>query len=43
MSEDRYPKQCYQLLYRLDEAGRKSWASIVRLHLCQYGFGFLKV
>ena len=39
MSEDRYPKQCYQLLYRLDEAGRKTWASNFRLLLFQYGFG----
>ena len=35
MSEDRYPKQSYQLLYILDEAGRKTWASNVRLLLFQ--------
>ena len=39
MSEDRYPKQYFQLLYRLDEAGRKTLASNVRLLLFQYGFG----
>ena len=35
MSEDRYPKQYYQLLYRLNEAVRKTWTSNVRLLLFQ--------
>ena len=30
MQEYRYPRQCYFMLKRLDEVGRKTWASCVR-------------
>ena len=39
MQEYRYPRQCYFMLKRLDEVGRKTWASCVRELLFSYGFG----
>ena len=41
MQESRYPKQCYFMLKRLDEVGRKTWASSVRELLFSYGFGYV--
>ena len=41
MPSSRFPKQCYDLLVRHDEIGRKNWASHVRCLLCSYGFGYV--
>ena len=41
MQENRYPKQCYFMLKRLDEVGRTTWASCVRELLFSYGFGYV--
>ena len=41
MAEYRYHKQRYKLLYRLDEAERKTWATNIRVLLYEYGFGFV--
>ena len=38
MPNTRYPKACYNMLYLLDQQGRKTWASSVRQLLCMYGF-----
>ena len=40
MSEDRYPKQSYLYMKRLDSVGRVTWASYVKLLLNSFGFGF---
>ena len=39
MDACRYPRQCYKMLYRLDEVGRTNWTSHVRILLCSNGFG----
>jgi hypothetical protein len=41
MSETRYPKRCYNMLRRLDELGRITWATHVKQLLFQYGFGYV--
>ena len=41
MQESRYPKQRYFMLKRLDEVGRKTWASSVIELLFSYGFGYV--
>ena len=41
MSDSRYPKQCYYMLKRLDEAGRKTWATNIRELLYVYDFGYI--
>ena len=41
MPPTRYPKQCYQLLRRLDKNGRKTWASKIKNVLYEYGFGYV--
>lgn len=38
MPATRYPKACYNMLYALDQQGRKTWASAVRSLLCRYGY-----
>lgn len=38
MPDTRYPKACYKMLYSLDQQGRPTWASSVKLLLCKYGF-----
>ena len=43
MSDDRYPKNCYKMLKRLDEVERKCWATHVKQLLFKYGFGFVWV
>lgn len=43
LPDHRYPKRCYLLLKRLDDAGRTTWASHVKHLLFQYGFGFVWV
>ena len=40
MEDNRYPKQCYMMLYRLDQAERKTWATHVRTLLYKFGFGY---
>ena len=40
MSEDRYPKQSFLYMKRLDSVGRVTWASYVKYLLNSYGFGF---
>ena len=39
MSLERYPKNIYNMLCRLDENGRKTWSSDVKSVLYTYGFG----
>ena len=39
--ENKYNSKCYKLLYRLDAAGRKNWASDMRSLLCCLGFGIV--
>ena len=39
MPSNRYPKQCHNMLHAHDSAGRKNWASEIRLLLCKCGFG----
>ena len=41
MENNRYPKQCYYMLYQLDEAGRQNWVSHVKELLYTYGFGLV--
>ena len=41
MQEYIYSKQCYFMLNRLDEVGRKTWASCVRELLFSYEFGYV--
>ena len=41
MEENRYPKQCYKLLRRLDDVGRTTWATNIKRLLFQYGFGYV--
>lgn len=38
MPESRYPKACYNMLYALDQQGRKTWVGDVRKLLCKYGY-----
>ena len=40
MENSRYPRQCYIILKRLDEAGRVTWATKVKNLLSRYGFGY---
>jgi len=40
MPVNRYPKRCYNMLRQLDEAGRTTWATQVKMLLFQYGFGY---
>ena len=39
MPRSRYPNCCYRMLKRLDEQGKKTWASGVKELLFRYGFG----
>ena len=39
MSTPRYPFACYKMLKELDDNGRHTWASNVRILLSRYGFG----
>ena len=38
MPNNRYPKACYRMLYQLDEHGRSTWATSVKVLLIRYGF-----
>jgi len=37
----RHPKQCYNMLKSLDDAGRNCWATKIRALLYKYGFSFI--
>ncbi|KAJ8290556.1 hypothetical protein GJAV_G00014440 [Gymnothorax javanicus] len=37
----RYPKQCYIMLCKLDLVDRHSWVSILKKTLFMYGFGYV--
>ena len=39
MSDERYPKQCYNMLCMHDRSDRTNWATRVKGLLCMYGFG----
>ena len=41
MRYDRYPRQCYDMLYALDVERSQTWATSVRNILYKYGFGFV--
>ena len=41
MTNDRYPKHAYDMLYNLDCAGRTTWATNIKQLLFKYGFGFV--
>ena len=38
MPNNRYPNTCYRMLYQLDEHGRSTWATSVKVLLIRYGF-----
>ena len=40
MSSNRYPKQCYYMLMRQEEAGKLNWTAHVKDLLFTYGFGY---
>ena len=41
MPNQRYPKQCYNMLKMHDKSGRRNWVTKVRTLLCSHGFGFV--
>ena len=41
MHPQRYPQQCYRMLKRLDESGRKTWIDSIKHLLFSYGFGYV--
>ena len=41
MDNHRYPKQCYNMLKRFDDAGRNTWATEIKNVLFMYGFGYV--
>lgn len=41
MPTHRHPKQCYNMLKSLDDAGRNCWATKIRTLLYKYGFSFI--
>lgn len=41
MNDSRYPRQCYKMLQRHDQSGRRNWATHVRILLCTHGFGYV--
>ena len=40
MGNYRYPRQCCLMLKRLDDVGRKTWASSIQSLLYRFGFGY---
>ena len=40
MPDHRYPKQYYNMIRSLSDAGKTTWASHVRTLLYKYGFGY---
>ena len=43
MNNNRYPKQCYYMLFRMDETGKTTWATYVKNLLFSYGFGHVLI
>ena len=41
MPNHRYPKQCYNMLRSLSEAGKLTWASHMKALLYKHGFGYV--
>ena len=41
MPNHRYPKQCYNMLRSLSEAGKLTWASPMKALLYKYSFGYV--
>ena len=41
MPESRYTKCCYAMVKRMDERGKKTWATCVKEMLYKYGFGIV--
>ena len=41
MDEQRLPYQAYKMLERLDNNGKRCWASEIRIVLYKYGFGYV--
>ena len=41
MEMTRYPRNCYNMLKRLDDCGKTNWVSKVRQFLFLYGFGIV--
>ena len=41
MQDSRYPKQPYEMLKSLDDVGRITWATKIKMLLFQYGFGYV--
>ena len=41
MDDDRLPKNCYNMLRKLTEAGRNTWCSEIKKLLFRYGFGIV--
>jgi hypothetical protein len=41
MPEHRYPRNCFLMLTRHDNVGKKNWATSVKNLLYTYGFGFV--
>jgi hypothetical protein len=41
MDNDRIPKKAYKMLFKLDEMGKRNWATKVRECLFQMGYGFV--
>ena len=41
MPNTRYPKACYNMIYILDGAGKKTWATSVKTILMRYGYGIV--
>ena len=39
MPDNRYPKQCYNMLKMHDQSGRHNWVTRVKTLLCSHGFG----
>ena len=43
MQSGRYPKACYTMLYNLDQHGKNTWATCVKVLLEQFGFRYVWV
>jgi hypothetical protein len=41
MNDSRLPKSCYNMLYMLDNGGRVTWATKVKIMLYKLGFGYV--
>ena len=41
LEPNRYPKQCYNMLFQIDNAGRDTWATSVKQLLYSFGFGYV--